>query len=84
MIEIKHATHLGKPTIFFTTKDYFVRPQMDTYILVSSIEGRPQWRRLKKAFISQFHLTGHVKIAYFDSKHIYLDFVNDIYYNHIF
>lgn len=39
---------------------------------------------IRKAFIRQFHLTCPVKIAYFDLKHVYLDFANDVDCNHIF
>lgn len=39
---------------------------------------------IRKTFNSQFHLTGSVKIAYFDPKHVYLDFANDVDYNHVF
>lgn len=38
---------------------------------------------IRKVFIRQFHLTGQVKIAYFDPKHIYIDFSNEVDYNHI-
>lgn len=31
----------------------------------------------------QFHLIGSMKIAYFDPKHVYIDFTNEVEYNHI-
>lgn len=39
---------------------------------------------IKKTFIRQFQLSSQVKISYFDPKHIYVDFVNKVDYNHIF
>lgn len=39
---------------------------------------------IRKTFIKQFYLTGPVKILYFDPKHVYLDFANEVDYNHVF
>lgn len=39
---------------------------------------------IRKTFVSQFHLTGTIKIAYFDPIHVYLDFDNDVDYNYVF
>lgn len=39
---------------------------------------------IRKTFVNKFQLTGSVKIAYFDPKHVYLDFSNDVDYNHLF
>lgn len=38
---------------------------------------------IRKVFIQQFHLTGSVKIAYFDPKHVYIKFSNEVDYKHI-
>lgn len=39
---------------------------------------------IRKIFVSQFHLKAIVKIAYFDYKYIYLNFANEVNYNHIY
>lgn len=85
LIEIRHGTHLGKPVVFFTTQDYFVTLAQDykLNIIGKFYRGKPTMEELRKVFISQFHLTGLVKIAYFDFRHVYLDFTNEVDYNHI-
>lgn len=37
----------------------------------------------RKAFISQVHLKGKVKIAFFDFQHVYIDFTHEVIYTHI-
>lgn len=39
---------------------------------------------IRKTFISKFHLTGNIKIAYFDPKYVYLEFDNDVDHNNVF
>lgn len=38
---------------------------------------------IRKVFIRQFHLTRSVKIAYFDFRHVYIDFTNEVDFSHI-
>ena len=38
---------------------------------------------IRKVFIRQFQLIGSVKIAFFDYRHVYLDFTNEVDYNHV-
>lgn len=45
--------------------------------------GKPTMEEIRKVFISKFHLTGSVKIAYFDFRHVYIDFTNEVDFNHI-
>lgn len=84
-IEIRHGTHLGKPTVFFTAQDYFVTLAQDCKLTLIGkfYRGKPTMEELRKVFISQFHLIGSVKIAYLDFRHVYLDFTNEVDYNHI-
>lgn len=39
---------------------------------------------LRKLFISQFHLKGTVKIAYYDYMTVYIDFTNEVDYKHVY
>ncbi|OIT22387.1 hypothetical protein A4A49_35610 [Nicotiana attenuata] len=85
-VEIRHGTHLGKPAVFFSAEDYFVNLAEDCKwtIVGKFTKGRPNMEEMRKLFISQFHLKGPVKIAYKDHKCVYIDFNNEVDYNHIY
>ncbi|KAM3252948.1 hypothetical protein P3L10_007018 [Capsicum annuum] len=84
-IDIRHGTHLGKPTVFFSAEDYFVNLAKDCkYTIIEKFyKGKPSMEEIRKVFVSQFHLTGPVKIAYFNFRHVYIDFANEVDFNHV-
>ncbi|OIT35226.1 hypothetical protein A4A49_28326 [Nicotiana attenuata] len=86
MVEIQHGTHLGKPAVFFKAEDYFVNLAKECRftIIGKFYRGKPSMEEIRKTFIRQFQLSASVKIAYFDPKHVYLDFANEVDYNHVF
>lgn len=47
-------------------------------------KSKPNIEELRKLFVSQFHLKGTVKIAYYDYKTVYIDFSNEVDFNHIY
>lgn len=86
MVEMKHGTHLGKPAVFFSAEDYFINLAQECKLTIigNFYRGKPTMEEIRRAFVRQFHLSGPVKIAYFDPKHVYIDFNNIVDYNHIF
>lgn len=84
-IEIRHGTHLGKPAVIFSAQDYFVALALEWKFTIIGrfYRGKPTMEEIRKVFISKFHLTGSVKIAYFDFRHVYIDFTNEVDFNHI-
>ncbi|OIT29407.1 hypothetical protein A4A49_52394 [Nicotiana attenuata] len=86
MVEIQHGTHLGKPVVFFKAEEYFVNLAKECRftIIGKFYRGKPSMEEIRKTFIRQFQLSASVKIAYFDPKHVYLDFANEVDYNHVF
>ncbi|OIT28903.1 hypothetical protein A4A49_38525 [Nicotiana attenuata] len=86
MVEIQHGTQLGKLAIFFKAEDYFVNLAKECRftIIGKFYQGKSSTEEIRKTFIRQFQLTASVRTAYFDPKHVYLDFANDVDYNHVF
>lgn len=84
-IDIIRGSHLGRPTIFFTTSVYLVNLAEDCKftIIGKFYKGKPPMKEIRKILVSQFHLIGSVKIAYFDFRHTYIDFSNEIDFNHV-
>lgn len=39
---------------------------------------------VRELFVSHYHLKGNVKIAYYDYKTVYINFTNEIDFNHIY
>lgn len=85
-MEIKHGTHLGKPVVFFSAQDYLVKLAQDCKLTIIGkfLKTKPTMEEIRKLFVSQFHLKAPVKIVYFDHKYVYLDFANEVDYNHIY
>lgn len=79
LVEIQYGTHLGKPAVFFRAEDYFINlaKQCRLAIIGKFCRGKPSMEEIHKTFVSKFHLSGTVKIAYFD-----LD--NEANYSHVF
>lgn len=86
MAEIQHGAHLGKSAVFFNAEDYFVNLVKDCRftIIGKFYLGKPTMEEIRKTFVSQFQFIATVKILYFNPKHVYLDFANEVDYNHIF
>ena len=84
-MEVKHGTHLGKPVIYFTAQDYFINLAQECKftIIGKFYRLKPAMDEIRRVYISQFHLRGSVKIAYFDPHHVYLDITYEVDYNHI-
>ncbi|KAH0672746.1 hypothetical protein KY284_023833 [Solanum tuberosum] len=85
-VDIKHGTHLGKPTVYFSAEDYFGSLAQDCKwtIVGKFIKGKPTMEELRKLFIGQFQLLGTVKIAFYDYRCVYLDFTNEVDFKHIY
>lgn len=85
-IEIRHCTHLGKPTVFFSAQDYFINLAQDCKMTIVGkfYRGKPAMEDLRKQFVTQFHLKGSVKIAFVDSQTVYIDFTSETDYKHIY
>ncbi|KAH0748056.1 hypothetical protein KY290_027288 [Solanum tuberosum] len=84
-VDIKHGTHLGKPAVFFSAQDYFVNlaEQCKLTIVEKFVKTTPSMEEIRKAFATRYHLKEPVKVAYFNNRHVYLDFANEVDYNHI-
>ncbi|OIS98248.1 hypothetical protein A4A49_33444 [Nicotiana attenuata] len=84
-VEIRHRSHLGKPAVFFSAEDYFsnLAQECKLTIIVKFLRGKPSMEEIRKIFVRKFHMTGTVKIAYFDPQYVYIDFSNEVDYNHI-
>lgn len=84
-IKIRYDTHLGKSTVLFSAEDYFITLAQDCKLTLIGkfYRGKPTMEEIREVFISQFHLIGSVKIAYFDFIDIYIDFTNEVDHNHI-
>lgn len=85
-IEVKHGTRMGKHVVFFTVEDYFVNLAEDCKLTLVGrfLNGKPAMEDIRRSFISQFPMKGTIKIAYFDPKHVYLDFTTLTDYNFIY
>ncbi|KAF3658029.1 hypothetical protein FXO38_13423 [Capsicum annuum] len=81
-INIRHDTHLGKPAIYFSVEDYFVKLAQECKLTLIDkfYKGKPSMDEIRKV---QFHLIGLVKIAFFDHRHVDIDFSNEVDYNHV-
>lgn len=84
-VDMRHGTHLGKPAVFFSAEDYFINLAKECRLTIIGkfYRGKPLMEEIRKVFIRQFQLTGSVKIAYFDPRHVYIDFSNEVDYNHV-
>ncbi|OIT23354.1 hypothetical protein A4A49_28503 [Nicotiana attenuata] len=84
-VDVTHDTHLEKPAVFFKAEDYFVNLEQECrFTLIGKLyKTKPPMEDIRKAFISQFHLKGKVKIAFFDFQHVCIDFTNEVDYTHI-
>ncbi|XP_060170457.1 uncharacterized protein LOC132601380 [Lycium barbarum] len=85
-INIAHGTHLDKPAVFFDAKDYFVNLVNDYKFTIIGIfiKGKPNMEELRKLFVSQYHLKETPTMAYYDYRTVYIDFTNEIDFNHIY
>ncbi|PHU20007.1 hypothetical protein BC332_11158 [Capsicum chinense] len=81
-VNIRHGTHLGKPAVYFSVEDYFVKLAQECILTLIGkfYKGKPSMDEIRKV---QFHLIGLVKIAFFDHRHVYIDFSNEVDYNHV-
>ncbi|KAH0756594.1 hypothetical protein KY290_026864 [Solanum tuberosum] len=77
------TTRQGYPSITFYEEDFLGKmPGRCKYTLVGKyLNAMPKMEAIRKSFIAQTQLTGGVKIAHFNSRHIYIDFDNEA--NHI-
>ncbi|KAF3619025.1 hypothetical protein FXO38_33130 [Capsicum annuum] len=52
-IDIRHGTHLGKPTVFFSAEDYFVNLAKDCkYTIIEKFyKGKPSMEEIRKGFV---------------------------------
>ncbi|OIT20671.1 hypothetical protein A4A49_38227 [Nicotiana attenuata] len=75
----------GKPAVHFSAEDYFVNLAQECRLTLIGkfYRTKPPMEDIRKAFVSQFHLKGTVKIAYYDPQHVYIDFANEVDYTHI-
>lgn len=84
-VSIKHGMHLGKTTVFFIVRDYFVNLAQDCkFTIIGKLyRGKPTMDDIRREFVSQFQLRRTVKIAHFDHQHVYLDFDNEVDFNRV-
>lgn len=69
-VEIRHETHLGKPTIYFSADDYFVNLANNCkWLLWVNLSKEPTMK------VSQFQLKGRVEIGYYNYNTIYINFL---------
>ncbi|KAK4730433.1 hypothetical protein R3W88_023421 [Solanum pinnatisectum] len=73
------TTRQGYPSITFHEEDFMLKmPGRCKYTLVGKfINAMPKMEMIRKSFIAQTQLTGGVKIAHFNSRHIYIDLDNE-------
>ncbi|KAG5604804.1 hypothetical protein H5410_026296 [Solanum commersonii] len=73
------TTRQGYPSITFYEEDFLGKMSgRCKYTLVGKfINAMPKMEAIRKSFIAQTQLTGGVKIAYFNSRHIYIDLDNE-------
>ncbi|KAH0652709.1 hypothetical protein KY289_030387 [Solanum tuberosum] len=73
------TTRQGYPSITFLEKDFLGKmPERCKYTLVGKfLNAMPRMEAIRKSFIAQTQLTGGVKIAHFNSRHIYIDLDNE-------
>ncbi|KAG5606134.1 hypothetical protein H5410_027626 [Solanum commersonii] len=73
------TTCQGYPSITFYEEDFLGKmPGRCKYTLVGKfINVMPKMEAIRKSFIAQTQLTGGVKIAHFNSRHIYIDLDNE-------
>ncbi|KAH0687778.1 hypothetical protein KY284_018331 [Solanum tuberosum] len=73
------TTRQGYPSITFYEADFLQKmPGRCKYTLVGKfINAMPRMEVIRKSFIAQTQLTGGVKIAHFNSRHIYIDLDNE-------
>ncbi|KAG5606089.1 hypothetical protein H5410_027581 [Solanum commersonii] len=73
------TTRQGYPSITFSKEDFLGKMLgRCKYTLVRKFFNvMPKMEAIKKSFIAQTQLTGGVKIAHFNSRHIYIDLDNE-------
>ncbi|KAK4733768.1 hypothetical protein R3W88_008029 [Solanum pinnatisectum] len=73
------TTRQGYPSITFHEEDFMHKmPGRCKYTLVGKfINAMPKMEVIRKSFVAQTQLTGGVKIAHFNSRHIYIDLDNE-------
>ena len=77
------TTKQGRPAVLFV-KDEVVKELASTckYTLIGKfIYTMPRVELIRKNFILQTQLSGGVKIAHFNSRHVYIDLDNELDYN---
>lgn len=84
-VDIRRGTHLGKPAVYFSAENYSINlAQECKFTLIEKFyKGKPTMDEIRKVFIRQFQLIGSVKIAFFNYRHVYLDFTNELDYDHV-
>ncbi|KAK6780110.1 hypothetical protein RDI58_022294 [Solanum bulbocastanum] len=72
------TTRQGYPSITFHEEDFMQKmPDRCKFTLVGKFtNAMPKMEIIRKSFIAQTQLTGGVKIAHFNSRHIYIDLDN--------
>ncbi|KAH0693023.1 hypothetical protein KY290_021190 [Solanum tuberosum] len=73
------ASRQGRPSVTFYEDDFMINMAARCkYTLVGKyINDMPKMEVIRRSFSAQTHLTGGVKIAHFNSRHIYIDFDNE-------
>ncbi|WMV13664.1 hypothetical protein MTR67_007049 [Solanum verrucosum] len=73
------TTRQGYPSITFYEKDFLQKMEGKCkYTLVGKfLNAMPRMELIRKSFIAQTQHIGGVKIAHFNSRHIYIDFDNE-------
>ncbi|KAG5595093.1 hypothetical protein H5410_036325 [Solanum commersonii] len=73
------TTRQGYPSITFYEEDFLQKmPGRCKYTLVGKfLNAMPKMELIRKSFIAQTQLIGGVKIAHFNSRHIYIDLDNE-------
>ncbi|WMV50121.1 hypothetical protein MTR67_043506 [Solanum verrucosum] len=73
------TTRQGYPSITFHEEDFMEKmPGRCKYTLVGKFtNAMPKMKVIRKSFVAQTQLTGGVKIAHFNSRHIYIDLDNE-------
>ncbi|KAH0664058.1 hypothetical protein KY284_028989 [Solanum tuberosum] len=73
------TTRQGYPSITFHEEDFMQKmPGRCKFTLVGKFtNAMPKMEVIRKSFVAQTQLTGGVKIAHFNSRHIYIDLDNE-------
>lgn len=77
-----HTTRQGFPAVLIEESDYYVKlAEICKYTLVGKFTNTmPRMELVRKSFILQTQLMGGVKIAHFNSRHVYIDLDNELDY----